>query len=56
MTEITKLFLVDPDYRRRAAVAHDLASSSLHVEPFEDANDWPRIGRPMARCSSTMTT
>lgn len=48
MTGITKILLVDPDYRRRAAVAHDLASSSLHVEPFEDANDltahWPSNG------------
>lgn len=48
MTGITKLVLVDTDYRRRAAVSHDLAGSDLHVEPFEGADDlmahWPSRG------------
>ena len=48
MTGITKLLLVDADYRRRAAVSHDLAGSDVHVEPFEGAEDivahWPSSG------------
>ena len=48
MSGITKLVLVDTDYRRRAAVSHDLAGSNIHVEPFEGAEDliahWPSSG------------
>jgi len=48
MTGITKLILVDTDYRRRAAVSHDLAGTDMHVEPFEGPEDlmahWPSGG------------
>ena len=48
MSGITKLVLVDADYRRRAAVSHDLAGSDIHVEPFDGAEDlmahWPTGG------------
>lgn len=48
MSGITKLVLVDTDYRRRAAVSHDLAGSEIHVEPFDGAEDliahWPSSG------------
>lgn len=48
MTGITKLVLVDADYRRRAAVSHDLAGTELHVEPFDGPDDlvahWPSSG------------
>ena len=48
MTGISKLVLVDADYRRRAAVSHDLAGSEIHVEPFDGAEDlvahWPSSG------------
>ena len=48
MTGITKLLLVDADYRRRAAVSHDLAGTDIHVEPFEGPEDivahWPSTG------------
>lgn len=48
MTGITKLLLIDTDYRRRAAVSHDLAGTDIHVEPFESADDiiahWPSSG------------
>jgi FixJ family two-component response regulator len=44
----TSLFLVDGDVRRRAAISHCLAGSSIHVEPFEDASElisrWPKHG------------
>ena len=44
----TSLFLVDGDVRRRAAISHCLADSSIHVEPFEDASElisrWPKSG------------
>ncbi len=36
MTERRNLFLVDRDYRRRAAISHCLADCGIHVEPFED--------------------
>lgn len=42
------LILVDSDTRRRAAIAHALSTSDIHVEPFESifelANSWPRSG------------
>ncbi len=48
MSNGTSLFLVDGDVRRRAAISHCLAGSSIHVEPFEDASElisrWPKNG------------
>ena len=48
MSTGTSLFLVDGDVRRRAAISHCLAGSSIHVEPFEDASElisrWPKHG------------
>ena len=48
MTQVTSLFLVDGDVRRRAAISHSLADSAIHVEPFEDSAEligrWPRSG------------
>ena len=42
------LFLVDADFRRRAAISHCLAQTPIHVEPFEDVGElldrWPRGG------------
>ena len=42
------IFLVDGDFRRRAAISHCLAGSPIHVEPFEDSAElvarWPRTG------------
>ena len=35
----TTLILVDGDFRRRAAISHNLADSGIHVEPFEDAQE-----------------
>lgn len=44
----TTIALVDGDFRRRAAISHCLAGSSIHVEPFEDGTElmgrWPRSG------------
>ncbi len=45
---MTKIFLIDSDTRRRAAICHSLHSDNFHVEPFEseaeiDAN-LPRVG------------
>ncbi|MBU6268336.1 MAG: LuxR family transcriptional regulator [Sphingomonadales bacterium] len=37
------IYLIDSDYRRRAAITHCLATNGIHVEPFED------IGEFMAR-------
>jgi two-component system response regulator FixJ len=38
--------LVDSDFRRRAAISHELAGSGIHIEPFEDVPEilsrWPR--------------
>ncbi len=43
-----KLVLIDPDIRRRAAVAHCLSGTGIHVEPYEDLAEialaWPRDG------------
>jgi FixJ family two-component response regulator len=44
----TSIFLVDGEFRRRAAISHCLAGSAIHVEPFEDSAElitrWPRSG------------
>ena len=44
----TSLFLIDGDFRRRAAISHCLSGSGIHVEPFEDTSElfarWPRHG------------
>ena len=48
MDATNSLMLIDSDIRRRAAVCHELASSGIHVEPFEDTGEikqrWPRSG------------
>ncbi|MBU6266005.1 MAG: LuxR family transcriptional regulator [Sphingomonadales bacterium] len=48
MSNATSLYLIDGDFRRRAAISHCLAGSEVHVEPFEDASEliarWPRHG------------
>lgn len=48
MTQRTNLFVVDADFRRRAAISHLLAETELHAEPFEDLDElaqrWPRDG------------
>lgn len=48
MATTNNLFLVDGDFRRRAAISHCLSDSDIHVEPFEDASEivarWPRYG------------
>jgi len=45
---VSNLILVDRDTRRRAAISHALAASSIHVEPFENIDElamaWPRSG------------
>ncbi len=42
------LFVVDSDFRRRAAISHCLSETVIHVEPFEDVQEligrWPRGG------------
>lgn len=44
----TNIFLVDSDFRRRAAISHCLAGTAIHVEPFEDTQEltgrWPSSG------------
>lgn len=48
MTDRTNLYLVDADFRRRAAISHSLAGTNIHAEPFEDLDElarrWPRDG------------
>ena len=48
MNQRITLVLLDPDFRRRAAISHLLASTDIHVEPFEDLAEldrrWPRDG------------
>ena len=48
MNRTHNIFLVDGDFRRRAAISHCLADSAIHVEPFEDGTElitrWPRGG------------
>ena len=45
-SSVSNIFLVDGDFRRRAAISHCLAGSPIHVEPFEDSVEliarWPR--------------
>ncbi|MGB7656564.1 MAG: LuxR C-terminal-related transcriptional regulator [Novosphingobium sp.] len=40
------IILVECDFRRRAAISHDLAGTGIHVEPFESVTEmtqrWPR--------------
>ncbi|MDE2301102.1 MAG: LuxR family transcriptional regulator [Sphingomonadales bacterium] len=46
MSKIKEIFLVDGDFRRRAAITHNLAKRRIHVEPFENSEEfiahWPR--------------
>ena len=48
VSNANNIFLVDGDFRRRAAISHCLAGSPIHVEPFEDSAEltarWPRSG------------
>ncbi|MDE2303537.1 MAG: LuxR family transcriptional regulator [Sphingomonadales bacterium] len=48
MSKISQIFLVDGDFRRRAAITHNLAKRRIHVEPFESSEEliahWPRRG------------
>ena len=48
MLHATNLILVDPDMKRRAAIAHMLSPQRIHVEPFETVDElalrWPKIG------------
>lgn len=52
MDRSNSLMLIDSDMRRRAAVCHELSSSGIHVEPFEDTGEikqrWPRSGTILA--------
>lgn len=42
------IVLVDPDFRRRAAISHCLSGGGIHVEPFETIDEltrhWPAQG------------
>ena len=46
MEQAYSIVLVDCDSRRRAAISHSLAGTSIHVEPFESVAEmlprWPR--------------
>lgn len=48
MDRVSNLILIDNDLRRRASISHALASSQMHVEPFETVTElaasWPRSG------------
>ena len=48
MQQRQTIILIDSDFRRRAAISHCLAGTSIHVEPFEDLAElnhrWPREG------------
>ncbi len=48
MDRVNNLFVVDGDFRRRAAISHCLAGTTIHAEPFEDVRElisrWPRSG------------
>src|SRR5690349_46733 len=48
MSNATNLFLIDEDFRRRAAVTYSLSNSGIHVEPFENVSEiaerWPNAG------------
>jgi len=47
-----KIHLVDSDYRRRAAIAHELADADIHIEPYDGPDDllahWPSDGIVLA--------
>jgi two-component system, LuxR family, response regulator FixJ len=47
-----RLYLIDSNVRRRAAITHELSGSGIHVEPFEDVTEirqsWPRSGTILA--------
>jgi FixJ family two-component response regulator len=42
------IILIDSNFRHRAAIAHSLAGSGIHVEPFESVSEltgsWPQDG------------
>ena len=46
MEQEHSIVLVDCDFRRRAAISHNLAGTAIHVEPFESVAEmrprWPR--------------
>ena len=48
MQQRQTIILVDSDFRRRAAISHCVAGTTIHVEPFEDLSElaqrWPRDG------------
>jgi len=48
MGDATNLFLLDEDFRRRAAVTFSLSPTGIHVEPFETVAEitgrWPSAG------------
>lgn len=52
MDRNNSLMLIDSDFRRRAAVCHELSGSGIHVEPFEDTGEikqrWPHSGTILA--------
>jgi two-component system response regulator FixJ len=51
MSNRRSVALVDSNFRRRAAISHQLASNDFHVEPFEDLKEiqrtWPSSGTVM---------
>jgi two-component system response regulator FixJ len=48
MGDAKHIILVDGDFRRRAAISHNLSGRGIHVEPFETVAEldghWPRHG------------
>ncbi|WP_236555078.1 hypothetical protein [Novosphingobium sp. 9U] len=48
MEHVSNLILIDRDTRRRASISHALAASSIHVEPFENIDDWQWRGHAPA--------
>lgn len=46
MASNQNIILIDSDFRRRAALTHELAGTGIHVEPFEGNREviarWPR--------------
>ena len=56
MNKLDKIFLVDSDFRRRAAISHCLAGGAVHVEPFETKDElirhWPSTGLLMVHDDS----
>jgi len=53
-----KVILLDPDTRRRAAVAHTLAKSGMHADPYETVEElgrrWPDHGVVLLYDQGTM--